>query len=131
MGVRRPLSFLAIVLAWVCAQGAAMDAVQVFAWARMFAGYAVVMDWSEALSETFDPAKPCEICGAIKTAREAEERAPAAPVSPEVAKVVLFVSAEETAVAPPSVPSDFVTRRSRASEWQAPVPTPPPRHGAA
>ena len=38
--VQRRFAITSLIFAWICANGAVWDAVQVFAWARMFAGYA-------------------------------------------------------------------------------------------
>ena len=58
-------------LAWLCANGALLDLVQVFAWSRMFAGYTQTMTVGAALRETFDPAKPCELCLGVADAKDA------------------------------------------------------------
>lgn len=49
---------------------------QTFAWARMFAGYAKSMSFSEALIQTFDPEKPCELCLAVRKAKQHDNNAP-------------------------------------------------------
>ena len=46
-----------LLFAWICANGALLDVVQVFAWGKMFSGYAKSMSVSAALKETFDPAR--------------------------------------------------------------------------
>src|SRR5687768_1456684 len=50
--VRLRFAQLSLLLAWVCANGAIWDAVQVFAWSKMFVGYASTMTVPAALRET-------------------------------------------------------------------------------
>jgi hypothetical protein len=61
-------------IAWLCASGAHLDALQVAAWGKMFAGYFGNMSVAQALSATFDPAKPCKMCIEIAKAKDATER---------------------------------------------------------
>lgn len=49
--LNRRLPIIALLLAWVCANGALLDAAQVLAWAKMFRGYAAVMPAGEALAK--------------------------------------------------------------------------------
>jgi hypothetical protein len=77
--VKRRLPILALLGAWICANGALLDAVQVFAWARMFSQYARTMDAGAALSRTFDPSRPCNLCRTVSRARDhAKTQLPAA-----------------------------------------------------
>jgi hypothetical protein len=79
--VRRRCSILCLCFAWICANGAMLDAVQVFAWTRMFAGYACALPVGAALRATFDPARPCELCRAVAQAEASAQReAPVLPV---------------------------------------------------
>jgi hypothetical protein len=130
--VRQKLSFLALLLAWLCANGAVLDVAQVFAWTRMFAGYAHTMSASAALNATLDPAKKCALCKHIAAAKEQANPAPqsSAPVSSsshDLAKIVLmlhtpapFVVAASRETWPPAHASVATTRRDT-------VPVPPPR----
>jgi hypothetical protein len=67
--VRRVVAIFSLVIAWLCANGAVWDAMQIAAWGRMFAGYSETMGFSQALRETLDPAKPSENCGGNSKAR--------------------------------------------------------------
>lgn len=126
--VRRKSSFVFLLFAWLCANGAVLDAVQVFAWGKMFAGYAQTMPLAAALRETFDPAKPCELCSAVATAKEDRGgRQAAAPASDAAVKIVLLCDAtpEMTfAAARADWPEAFAFQ---APSWREPVPLPPPR----
>jgi hypothetical protein len=60
--VRRRISIAALCLAWLCANGAIWNAVQVVAWAKMFHGYSQVMPVAKALKLTFNGEAPCDLC---------------------------------------------------------------------
>ncbi len=66
----KPIATAALLFAWLCANGALLDGLQVFAWTRMFANYTQSMSLTAALRETFDPAKPCELCIGVSNAKE-------------------------------------------------------------
>jgi hypothetical protein len=69
--VRRRLSFAALCLAWLCANGAIWNAVQVVAWAKMINDYSRVMPLPRAIQVTFDGSAPCKLCLLTAHAREA------------------------------------------------------------
>ncbi len=70
--MRRRVSIAALCLAWLSANGAIWDVVQVVAWAKMFHDYAQVMPAAQALQVTFDGSAPCDLC---HIAREAQDTA--------------------------------------------------------
>ena len=132
-GVRFRLSICSLLFAWLCASGGLLDLTQVFAWARMCAGYAQAMPMNEAVSRTFDPGKPCEICMAILKARKATEdrQAPlSAAATAEFSKVVLFAADAGTTVAAPACEAWPAGVSLWAEVRVEPVPVPPPRGGA-
>jgi len=129
-GVRRILCASCLLLAWLCANGAALDLMQVFAWGRMFAGYARQMPAEAALARTFDPAKTCPLCQAVQQARKAGREPGPAP-TPNAAVRLVLIAQELDALKPPAVPSDRLEVISMcAAGRRDPVPVPPPR-GAA
>ena len=128
--MRFRLSIGSLLFAWLCASGGLLDIAQVFAWSRMCAGYEQTMPLREALTETFDPGKPCEICMAILKARKASDdrQAPASAEATAVfSKILLItVSAATTVAAPtleawPQAPDLYAEGRVES------VPVPPPR----
>lgn len=121
--MRRHFSVCCLFAAWLCANGALLDVAQVFAWARMFAGYAQTESVTAALRSTLDPAKPCPICLAVEKARDAsrEQQPPAATVALE--KIVLICQRAEILFAP-AAPREWP---ETAPAWREPVPLPPPR----
>ena len=125
--MRRRCSLFLLCVAWICANGTALDLVQVFAWTRMFAGYACVLPVGAALRTTFDPSKPCELCRAVAKAQDSAQRqAPVVPVRSGAKQVLactrptpfIFPSQRETWAGP---------RPERASSRVEPVPVRPPR----
>jgi hypothetical protein len=125
--MRRTLALTSLFVACLCAIGSVWDVVQVFAWTRMFAGYAAELPVGAALRATFDPAKPCEICRAVARAKATEQRQAPAPVEHAAEKLLLACDA----------PANLLFLRSRP-EWPpapaesgpqrpAAVPVPPPR----
>ncbi|MFM9090993.1 MAG: hypothetical protein ACKOUK_04550 [Verrucomicrobiota bacterium] len=79
--MNRRLPIIALLLAWVCANGALLDAAQVLAWAKMFRGYAAVMPAGEALAKTFDPANSCRLCVRVAAARRAARSSGLSPAA--------------------------------------------------
>lgn len=67
--MRRIVSILSLGLAWLCANGALWDAVQMFAWGKMVHDYAQVMPLQKAIAKTFDGNASCEICVVVVDAK--------------------------------------------------------------
>jgi hypothetical protein len=129
--MRRGVSVAGLLFAWLCAQGALTETMQVFAWGRMFAGYRQTMTWSAAADETFDPNKPCEICRMVCETRESGQRSPAAPLVRDTTKFILILSAVDDEPELASVRLEYPESNFFAVEWQAAVPKPPPRTARA
>lgn len=72
--MRHRFVILSLLAAWFLSTGSQWDLVQVFAWGRMFAGYVQVMSVGEALAQTFDAEKPCELCCAVRRAKQQEKK---------------------------------------------------------
>jgi hypothetical protein len=70
------VSTTALLLAWLCANGAVWNVVQVVAWAKMFRDYSEVMPAHEALRVTFT-GDACELCHVVQAAQDtAREQLP-------------------------------------------------------
>ena len=125
--VRRRIAIFPLVLAWVCANGAIWDVVQVFAWGKMFAGYTQTMSLGAALRETFEPSKACEMCSGIATAREAAKEQAPVVADRAAEKIILALDApapllfDQDHADWPMIPAGDA--RVRAER----VPVPPPR----
>ena len=126
--MKKKLAITCLLLAWICANGALLDVVQVFAWGKMFSGYAQTMSVTAALKETFDPAKPCEMCIGVSTAKEdfEQKKLPAA-VEQNGTKLVLAFHLPTAFVwvsAPEAWPRALAVAAPSRSDQ---VPVPPPR----
>jgi hypothetical protein len=126
----RRLPAISLMCAWLCASGALLDMAQVFAWTRMFTDYASVEPLSAALSDTFS-GRPCEICRAVTSAREAAgQRAPAV-LSAGGDRMILIFDRPEVFVAAPSERAWPKVTLVRAVSRICDVPVPPPKAPAA
>jgi hypothetical protein len=125
--VRKQVAILSLLLAWLCANGALLEGVQVFAWAKMFAGYTQSMTVAAALRETFDPAKPCEMCLGVAAAKDTAKKQLPAAVENSTGKIVLALEAANKFVVAP-VPEAWppIATMAALSRSEA-VPVPPPR----
>ncbi|HEY5078373.1 MAG TPA: hypothetical protein VII43_00945 [Opitutaceae bacterium] len=127
----RRLPTLSLLCAWLCASGALLDVAQVFAWTRMFVGYARTESIAAAARETFDPAKPCALCCAVGNAREASRRhGPAVPAAASE-RVVLILERPASFVAEADGKSWPEARSACAPARVGDVPVPPPKAEAA
>jgi hypothetical protein len=127
----RRLPAVSLFVAWLCASGAMLDVAQVFAWARMFTGYARNESVVAAVRDTFDPARPCALCCALSKARQAEGRGvPAAPAM-SGDRIILILDRPEVFVAESperAWPDDALVRPAART---GDVPVPPPRDTVA
>lgn len=132
--MRRKASLLLTLTAWFFATGSQWDAVQSFAWARMFASYAQSMPLLEAAKKTFSGKELCGVCDLVQDARQAgREESPASGTTETKPTMKLpMVMPQESwfvlrlpAVLPCPAPSAFLPGTPRATP-----PTPPPRAAA-
>lgn len=125
--VFRILPTASLIFAWLCANGALWDAAQVFAWGKMFAGYAETMPVASALRETFDPAKPCDLCVGVATAKQAAQTQVPADNEGGHAKFVLALHLVESP-AFAAAPAGWDALESSGGPVRIdPVPIRPPR----
>lgn len=125
--MRRRFIIITLCFAWICANGAIWDAVQVVAWGRMFAANVRVTPVAEALRDTFDPAKPCGICRAVTNAKAGGEKHSPTQVESARGKITLVAETLPIWFVPAPVrvwPEATVAVLVSRSES---VPVPPPR----
>jgi hypothetical protein len=67
------LKVVAILTAWFLASGSQWDAVQIFAWARMFGENVRQLPVGEALARTFSPAARCTLCVAVTEGKQQQQ----------------------------------------------------------
>lgn len=97
--MRRLIAITTLCLAWLCANGALWDAVQIFAWGKMVHDYSQVMPLKQAIKKTFDGTATCEICVVVD---DAKSQPPAQQVERGQDKVLLaFQAAEQFLVSAP------------------------------
>ncbi len=125
--MRRRIATFSLLFAWVCANGAIWDAVQVFAWGKMFAGYSQTMNVPAALRATFDPEKPCEMCVGVATAKETAKQQLPQSVEQSAEKLLLAIHSSSVIVFETSAAPWPVTLASVAPIRSEAVPVPPPR----
>ena len=127
--VRRHLSIFALGLAWLCANGALWNVVQVVGWAQMLRDYSAVMPAEKAIEVTFNGSAPCKFCHMSQSAEDTARRQ--LPRDAELGngmEKLLLVTGDAVAVvvtAPeqawPGVVNDAGQTRTES------VPVPPPR----
>lgn len=126
--MRRTLSTTALLLAWLCANGAVWNVVQVVAWAKMFHDYSQVMPVAEALQLTFDGSAPCDMChlaqGAQDTARSSLPSEAALGGGTEKILLIADWTPAPTLVAPEIVWPGLVAEAGLIRSESVPVPPP-------
>ncbi len=126
--VRRRISIAALGLAWLCANGAIWNAVQVVAWAKMFHGYSQVMPVAQALKLTFDGEAPCDLCIIAEAGKDAaRDQLPREELPGATDKFVLsFQAAAPFVLAAPEFAWPGLVHEIGLLRIGA-VPVPPPR----
>jgi hypothetical protein len=79
--MRRQLSLILTLSAWLLATGSHWDLVQTFGWGRMIATYSQSMSFTQAVKKTFSAGTTCGVCDAVTTAKQhdADASVPTAP----------------------------------------------------
>ena len=127
--MRRQLSLLLTLTAWLFATGSEWDVVQTFAWGRMIATHAETMTLGAAVRKTFD-GEMCAICVAVQQARHQDAANDAAALSGKPwGKMVLACGPRTLLVTRPSVRCAGLApdRSPPPSADLAAPPSPPPR----
>lgn len=126
--MRRRLSLYALCLAWLFANGALWNVVQVVAWGQMLSTNLTYLSTWKALEKTFDGSQPCELCEITHSAQDAaREQLPPEATSGGGEKVVLISEGtpslilSRAKVAWPGIHQDSGSLRSER------VPVRPPR----
>ena len=126
--MRRRLSLLLTLTAWLLATGSHWDLVQTFAWGRMFAENARTMPLLEAAQRTFRPEARCNLCAAVTEAKQQEENSPTIPGGKLDVKIILaFEPAPSPVVAAPDFSPWSLSDPLVHSVSRAAPPLPPPR----
>lgn len=127
--MRRRVSTICLLLAWLCANGAVWNVVQMVAWAKMFHGYAQVMPAAQALELTFDGSAPCDLCHISQDAQDtARQQLPQdAALGGGAEKILLIAdSAPAVVLVPPATAWPDLAHEAGLTRTGT-VPVPPPR----
>lgn len=73
--MRRKLSLITMLVAWLLATGSHWDLVQTFAWGRMLANYSQTMPLAQAVKLTFTPDNLCGLCESVSEAKQQQDAA--------------------------------------------------------
>jgi hypothetical protein len=93
----------------------------------MFTGYSATMNVGAALRATFDPARPCELCVGVASARETAKQQLPAEIERAAEKILLAFHAHAAVVIPPRPAAWPASLACAAPRRREPVPVPPPR----
>ena len=127
--MRRRLSLITMLTAWLLATGSHWDLLQTFAWGRMIATYSQSMSLSQAVKLTFTPDNLCGLCESVSEAKQQQAHDTALPnEAKSFGKIPLIFQ-------PIAV---FVPRGPISAHWdwnhavpawrdRSPPPLPPPR----
>ncbi|MET0262228.1 MAG: hypothetical protein ABW223_04975 [Rariglobus sp.] len=125
--MRRKLSLITMLTAWLLATGSHWDLVQTFAWGRMIATYSQSMSLSQAVKLTFTADNLCGVCESVSDAKQHQDSA--LPSDGKATGKILMVFQPQ--------PVFFTTLRvtgkwpqrelSPAVRDRSPPPVPPPR----
>jgi hypothetical protein len=77
--MRRRLSLITMLTAWLLATGSHWDLLQTFAWGRMIATYSQSMSLSQAVKLTFTPDNLCGLCQSVSEAKQQQAHDTALP----------------------------------------------------
>ena len=71
--MRRKLSLITMLTAWLLATGSHWDLVQTFAWGRMIATYSQTMSMTQAVRLTFTADNLCGVCETVAEAKQQQD----------------------------------------------------------
>lgn len=114
--MRRQVSLLMTLTAWLLATGSHWDLVQTFAWGRMIAAYAESMPLAEAIKRTFTAENLCGVCEIVQDAKQGDDANSPTPGGRKLDQTV------QLAFAPVPV---VVVEAPRVTGWREIELTPP------
>ena len=79
--MRRKISLLCLLVAWLCANGVVWNVVQVIGWPKMLHDYSQVMPVTEAIKLTFSGEAPCDFCRVAETGKDQADQQLPSPTS--------------------------------------------------
>lgn len=125
--MRRKLSLIAMLTAWLLATGSHWDLVQTFAWGRMIATYSQTMPLAQAIKLTFTPDNLCGVCESVSEAKQHQDTALPSDVK-SAGKILMVFQAQPVFVAElPMMGIWTPVEVSPSVRDRSPPPVPPPR----
>lgn len=124
--VRSRPHLIVLLSAWLMATGMHWDALQVFAWSRMFAANVRTLPVVAALRQTFDPQEMCGMCCSVQQAKREQRQEVGAGQGSGKAPLVIQPVAS-VIVAPPGARPLPADRSEGSGTERASPPVPPPR----
>lgn len=128
--MRRQLSLILTLSAWLLATGSHWDLVQTFAWGRMFATYSQSMSFTQAAKKTFSSEGMCGVCEVVSTAKHGADAADGRTPGHKAPAKIFLVSAPAALVFASPAPSCAgltAAVPALASADRPPPLLPPPR----
>jgi hypothetical protein len=125
--MRRKLSLITMLTAWLLATGSHWDLVQTFAWGRMIANYSQTMSLEQAIKLTFTPDNLCGVCESVSEAKQQQDTTLPSDAK-SMGKILMVFQAQPV----------FFTELPMMEKWtpgetspllrdRSPPPVPPPR----
>jgi hypothetical protein len=126
--MRRRLSLITLLTAWLLASGSQWDVVQALGWGRMIVRYSQSMTVVQAVRLTFTPDNLCGICESVSLAKQ-QPAASALPLTPDSwGKLILVFQPAAVVYAPLPVTAKLPPgEASPQGQGRAQPPVPPPR----
>ena len=90
--MRRKISILCLLVAWLCANGVVWNVVQVIGWSKMLHDYSRVMPVAEAIKLTFSGEAPCDFCRVAETGKDQADQQLPHDILGSPAERIFFVS---------------------------------------
>ena len=128
--MRRQLSLILTLSAWLLATGSHWDLVQTFAWGRMFATYSQSMSFTQAAKKTFSSEGMCGLCETVASAKQQQDAADTRTPGSKAPVKIFLVSAPAALVFASPAPSCVgltAAIHALASAERPPPSLPPPR----
>lgn len=128
--MRRQLSLVLTLAAWLLATGSHWDLVQTFGWARMIVTYSHSMSLRLAVEKTFAGDALCGVCEVVQGAKEQQDATGTKAPGTKAPEKIVFLGTQGVLVYATPAPQcvGLVSIRSAClSADRAAPPLPPPR----
>lgn len=126
--MRRKLSLITVLTAWLLATGSHWDLVQTFAWGRMIATYSQSMPLAQAIKLTFTPDNLCGLCESVSDAKQQQQDTALPSDMKSAGKIPMVFQPQSVFVAGPAAVGKWpMVEATPSMRDRSPPPVPPPR----